>query len=202
MAAPRKDKERQRVYEEAIRLFGKQGYTKTKYSDIAAACGGTKSMVQHYYPKKELLAAEYLNQHLEDIAKQAQNYAGDDTLKLFCMMGLIHFHTLLNDTDMKLFYNDILASRELTTVLVEAERDWARTQISSSEDSPIFVEDALTTALGGAYELIFQAQKEGKRLSASYVEYAGIVPFALSIGVDRETIVGILEKCIADFQPK
>ena len=202
MAAPKKEKERKRVYDEAIRLFQQQGYTKTKYSDIAAACGGTKSMVQHYYPKKEQFAIEYLNKHLEGIAKEAQKYAGEDTMKLFCMMGLMHFHTLLNDPAMKLFYDDILASRELTSVLTKAERDWAQVRLDVPNDGPVFVKDALTTALGGAYELMFQARREGKQLSASYVEYAGMLPFAMSIGYSRQEIIDILEECISNFQPK
>ena len=202
MAAPKNLKERQRIYDHALKLFAKQGYTKTKYSDIAEASGSSKSMVQHYFPKKELLVREFLNEHLESIAKEAEAYAGDDIMKLFCMMGLLHFHTLLNDETMSLFYGDLLASRELTDIIVEAERDWAGARLEGASEGPIFVKDALTVSLGGAYELMFQAVKSGKRLSASYVEYAAIVPFALSIGYERESIVAILEECISEFETK
>ncbi|MBE6736733.1 MAG: TetR/AcrR family transcriptional regulator [Ruminococcaceae bacterium] len=201
MAAPRKDNERQRVYQHALELFRQQGYTKTKYSDIAKACGGTKSMVQHYFPKKELLAIEFLNEHLEELARQVEKDAGEDPLKLFCMMGLRHFNFLLNNEEYRYFIDDLLSNRELTGAIVEAEREWAQTRIVPPIEGPVYVQDALTVALGGAYELIFHAQKEGKPLSASYVEYAGIVPFALSIGYDRDTIIGILEECISEFDP-
>ena len=201
MAAPKNLKERKRIYDHALKLFAEQGYTKTKYSDIAEAAGSTKSMVQHYFPKKEMLVQEYLNEHLESIAKEAEQYAGGDIMKLFIMMGLIHFHTLLNDEKMRLFFNDLLASRELTDIIVRAERDWAGTQLEPVVEGPVFVKDALTVALGGAYELMFQATRSDVPISAAYVEYAAFGPFALSIGYDRGTIVSLMEECISEFDP-
>ena len=54
MAAPRNDEERARLYAAAMRLFGEKGYVATSYQDIADACDTSKSVVQHYYPRKEM----------------------------------------------------------------------------------------------------------------------------------------------------
>ena len=201
MAKPKNTEERNRIERIAFRILTDKGVSSTSFADIASRAGVTRSLVQHYFPKKELLAIEFLNEHLEELARQVEKDAGEDPLKLFCMMGLRHFNFLLNNEEYRYFIDDLLSNRELTGAIVEAEREWAQTRIVPPIEGPVYVQDALTVALGGAYELIFHAQKEGKPLSASYVEYAGIVPFALSIGYDRDTIIGILEECISEFDP-
>lgn len=72
MAAPRKDDERARLYAAALRLFGEKGYIATSYMDIAVACHTSKSVVQHYYPRKEMLLAHYIDDHFSWVINSAR----------------------------------------------------------------------------------------------------------------------------------
>ena len=89
MAAPRKDDERARLYAAALRLFGEKGYIATSYMDIAVACHTSKSVVQHYYPCKEMLLAHYIDDHFSWVIKKAQDLCPPqcDVLELLCMMA-------------------------------------------------------------------------------------------------------------------
>lgn len=50
------------IVQQALRLFRVNGYHKTSMADIAAACGLLKGSIYHYFPSKEALALEVLQQ--------------------------------------------------------------------------------------------------------------------------------------------
>ena len=77
MAAPRNDEERARLYTTAMRLFGEKGYIATSYQDIADACDTSKSVVQHYYPRKEMLLALFLDKHFDWVRETACRHHAD-----------------------------------------------------------------------------------------------------------------------------
>lgn len=196
MAAPRNDEERERIYRAAVELFLQQGFSKTSYAAIADACGTSKSMVQHYFPKKELFIDRYFAQILDGLNERAVELADDpdDVLEVFCLMGLMHFSQLLDADEMRALADDIVESRALTNSIVAAERTWARERLSERKGT-VSAADALTVSLGGAYELIYQYRQQGAPLSAGYVERAAIVPFALTMGFDRGRTEAVLEAC-------
>lgn len=200
MAAPRNDDERKRLYDEAMRLFGEHGYMKTTYSDIAHACGVSKSFVQHYFPKKELFVSAFFGQHLEDLLAHVAKEDAADPWRMFCSVGLRHFDFILNDASMRQFNDDVIASRELTSVIVQVERDWAARYLAGQPRGLVSTEDALTCALGGAYELIFQGRRCGAVLSPEYVEEAAFFSFAFLLGVPNERAAEIFQACVADFK--
>lgn len=197
MAAPRNEEERERIYRAAIGLFCEQGFEKTSYAAIADACATSKSMVQHYFPKKELFIETFFSRHLEELGARAQDLADDpeDVLEVFCLMGLMHFSQLLGG-DMRALVEDVVGSRSLTNGVVFAEREWAAERVPERQGE-VSAADALTVSLGGAYELIYQYRKSGWPLGAGYVERAAIVPFALTMGYDRERIEATIAGCEA-----
>ena len=196
MAAPKNDEERERIYRAAIELFRTRGFGKTSYAGIAEACDTSKSMVQHYFPKKELFIERYFSQLLEELNARALSLADDpdDTLEVFCLMGLLHFSQLLDDEDMRALSEDIVESRALTSGIVSAERTWAAERLPERRGT-VTAADALTVSLGGAYELIYQGGQSGRKPSPDYVERAAIVPFALTMGFDRERTEETIERC-------
>ncbi|KLD60978.1 hypothetical protein WP50_05990 [Lactiplantibacillus plantarum] len=51
------------MYEKkAFRLFAEQGYANVQMKDIAIACDISKSLLQHYFPKKIVLLSTMLNE--------------------------------------------------------------------------------------------------------------------------------------------
>ncbi|MEF2655464.1 MAG: TetR/AcrR family transcriptional regulator [Eggerthellaceae bacterium] len=196
MAAPKNDAERARIYNAAIKLFCREGYERTTYRAIAETCETTRSAVQYYYPQKDQFVAQFFNAHLECIYNRVQEKIGthSDVLETFCMMGLLHFDFLLNDRSVRPFISDVIANRALTASMVISERDWAEQHMPKSKLS-VSNADALTVALGGAYELIYQAYLSKSEITPLYVEEAAILPFALGRGYTRKHVKEILKKC-------
>lgn len=195
MAAPRNDEERDRIYHAAIALFCQSGFNKVSYREIAEACDTSKSMVQYYFPKKELFASRFYEEHIEGLARRAEELSpkSQDSLTLFALMGLMHFDFLLNDAPHKLLIDDLLENRALTDVVVSVQREWAKSHLP--EGAAVTAEDALTIALGGAYELVYQRKKLGAPISALYIERAALMPFALVMGAPRQQVRDVLDSC-------
>ena len=196
MAAPKNDTERARIYSAAIRLFCHEGYERTTYRAIAEACGTTRSAVQYYYPQKEQFVVQFFDAHLENIYNRVQERIGGnvDVLETFCMMGLLHFDFLLNDKSIRPFISDVIKNRALTASMISSERDWAERHMPTG-NLQVSNADALTVALGGAYELIYQAFNTGSEITPIYVEEAAILPFALGRGYARKNVKAVLKKC-------
>ena len=56
---------RQGILDAAAVLFAQAGYANVKMMDIAKACGASKSMLYHYFPKKEDVLFEIMKEQLQ-----------------------------------------------------------------------------------------------------------------------------------------
>lgn len=196
MAAPRKDDERARLYAAALRLFGEKGYIATSYMDIVVACHTSKSVVQHYYPRKEMLLAHYIDDHFSWVIKKAQDLCPPqcDVLELLCMMGFIHLGMLIKDEEASPLVQDFLRHPALLDEMIIRERDWLADRCPDDLDRG-FVGDCLVVGLSGAYGLLSVTLEEGRRVTPEYLMQITFVPFAISIGGKLERVEEIIEEC-------
>ncbi len=196
MAAPRKDEERARLYAAALRLFGEKGYIATSYQDIADACDTSKSVVQHYYPRKEMLLALYLDEHFAWVSDMAHRLCPPhaDIVQVLCMMGFIHLDKLLAEEKGSPLVQDLLGFRTFIEGVVMRERDWLVERWPGNIDKR-YLGDCLAVALNGAYGLLSIAAMEGRALTSEYVMRLCFVPFAISIGMNPEHVETIIEEC-------
>lgn len=85
------------ILDAAASLFAKNGYAGCKMEDIAKACGVSKSMLYHYFKKKEDILyqmlrerltqiIEVLEQYQQEVLEQHQSGLGStaDTDRIFC----------------------------------------------------------------------------------------------------------------------
>lgn len=63
------DTKRSLIMDKAAKLFADQSYPSARMMDIAKACGASKSMLYHYFPKKEDLLYAILTEHLEEVVE-------------------------------------------------------------------------------------------------------------------------------------
>ena len=191
MPAPRNDRERTRIYEQAVSLFFERGFTKTAYKDIAEACGTTKSMVQHYFPKKELLAERFFHEKLDEFLSRAKAIMPTDCsqLELLTCVGLLHYDFLLNDSEAALFCRDLLESRSLTNKIIAEEYEWASRFVRDATPDGTDMKAQFLIALGGAYDVMLAARLAGERLGACKVQLAAMLAFWLPMGHSAEEVV-------------
>lgn len=67
-----KEDRKSRIIDEAVKLFGEQGYYKTTTAQIAQAAGVTQPYVFHFFKNKEELYIEVLNRALRRLKAQFQ----------------------------------------------------------------------------------------------------------------------------------
>lgn len=196
MAAPRKDEERARLYAAALRLFGEKGYVATSYTDIAAACNTSKSVVQHYYPHKEMLLAHYLDDHFTWVKKTAKELCPPqcDVVQLLCMMCFVHLGALIDEEPASPLVQDFLKHPALLDEMIIREREWLTARCPDDLDRS-YVGDCLVVGMSGAYGLLSVTMEEGRKVTPEYLMQITFVPFAVSIGGKLERVEAIIEEC-------
>lgn len=83
--APDYDDRRQAIADRAAELFARMGFHRASISDLAEACGTSKSALYHYYSSKEAILYDILHNHTRLLLETAQEIAaapGDATARL------------------------------------------------------------------------------------------------------------------------
>ena len=108
--SPDYDKRREAIVAAAARLYAQRGFPGASVSDLAKACGSSKSLIYHYFPSKDDILYEVMAAHLDalvDAADEAMR-AGDARERLqaltLAFMRLYvgaqdHHKVLLNELD-------------------------------------------------------------------------------------------------------
>ena len=61
------EEKRGAIVDEAARLFAAKGFAGASLSELADACGMSKSLFYHYYPSKEAILAGLMNEHMDEL---------------------------------------------------------------------------------------------------------------------------------------
>jgi len=100
---------RRNILNQAAELFADKGYARSSISELAAACGASKSWLYHYYPSKEAILYDIMRLHVTELvtmAEEALAYDGSprqkfrrlarNFMKIYVNAGSKHV-ILLND---------------------------------------------------------------------------------------------------------
>lgn len=84
---------RQGILDAAAVLFAQSGYANVKMVDIAKACGASKSMLYHYFPKKEDVLFEIMKEQVQSYLEATEAVAAgssppEERLREFVTMWL------------------------------------------------------------------------------------------------------------------
>jgi AcrR family transcriptional regulator len=63
------DERRAEIVDAAASLYARHGFAAASVADLAAALGASKSLIYHYYPSKEEILFEVMDQHLRRLAE-------------------------------------------------------------------------------------------------------------------------------------
>jgi AcrR family transcriptional regulator len=77
--SPDYDKRRDAIVEAAAGLYARHGFPGASVSDLAKACGSSKSLIYHYFPSKDDILYEVMAAHLDALVHAANEamQAGD-----------------------------------------------------------------------------------------------------------------------------
>ena len=69
--SPDYDKRRDAIVAAAAALYARRGFKGASISDLAAACGSSKSLIYHYFPSKDDILHEVMATHLDALVDAA-----------------------------------------------------------------------------------------------------------------------------------
>lgn len=150
------------------RLFGEKGYDATSYGDVSAASGVNRATVQHYFPRKEMMASINLERLRSCAVAVAEDAAAPDAppfARLY-VLGQVYLASLMSCEAARTFLCDVLDRRLLTDETISADFNWSIEYVlgRSFAEGDEAVRDDMVVAMGGLYELMFRCVREGRDL--------------------------------------
>lgn len=177
MGRPRNIEEVERLRDTAFELFAVKGLDATSYSDIAKNAYVTKSHVQHYFPKKEILVTLFVERSMEavlKIARELPEFAAMDPLSKLVYVDYIQYYYAMYNEKMFRMSMDILLERSVTQAVIDAgiEFDLLHLMKYDEVSYPDELEDVLRFLYGGIYDRLYDCKSKGSDFSIEqYIAY-------------------------------
>lgn len=203
MAKPKNLKILDDISRSAWYLFATQGYSGTSYDDIAKESKTNRPLVQHYFPRKELLILGGITTLREEAAKQAEEYATPniDRFGRFYILGQIYVAALVANKEIEVFLLDILDSRSLTNTIIGFDFEWslgkAIQKLESIENHKDFFDTTIVN-MGGFYELLYACVKDGREFDIAKRLRPVILDLMIEFGIDEEASNRVLDLSTLD----
>lgn len=173
MARPRNEEMKESIRRSAWGLFQRIGYAEASYAAIAEGCGIKRNLVQYHFPRKELLAGEFL-QRVMDEAQAALGFSSADLTNRFdniYAVGAAFYGFLLQPQGYQEFLKDIVSSRSLTQDVIPFNGKWIAEHVTdanglsgSTERNELVFETLVQ--FGGFYEVLFRCLQTGQPFDA------------------------------------
>ena len=168
----------------AHRLFLERGYERTSYQDIADSAGVERNLVQYYFPKKDGLVIGLMDVALRGAERAASRYdPGDDDFLRLHLVAQVYFGFLLDERVRSLTF-DVVSSRRMTDEIILFDEEWLRDRLDSDAVRASDFTDDMTMAVGGSYELCYQALANGRELDPRDLTTRMLVAFMASLDED------------------
>lgn len=189
MGRPKNTQNRDLIAKTAFNLFVNKGYTKTTYKDIADNSSNDRTLIQYYFPKKELLIVDFLNKLLSISEKYIieKSLKSDNNFVDLYIIGQIHFSFLLMNDEMKALTLDIVSNRAITKEIVFFNENWVFSFFNMSGELNKELSDDIVMIMGGAYELIYRYLSKGESLYVPHLLKKIMISFLTAIGYDNST---------------
>lgn len=190
MAKPKNTEERNRIERIAFRILTDKGVTNTSFADIASRAGVTRSLVQHYFPKKDIFIEDFIRRCLTEISEIVENspYIDEtDPIERLYAVGYIQFEFLLYNRQMENLKQDILRTRDNTMLIVDDVIMWAMDYLSEEDDRmKDNVAEAIRYAMGGAFEQIYACLEKGWPIDGDRISDRVILLMSASLGYSTD----------------
>ena len=192
MAKPKNTEERNRIEKIAFRLLTDKGVSNTSFADIASRAGVTRSLVQHYFPKKDIFIEDFIRRCLTEISELVEESPyidAEDPIERLYAVGYIQFEFLLYNRQMENLKQDILRTRDNTMLIVDDVIMWAMDYLAEEDDVlKDRVADAIRYSMGGAFEHIYACLEKGWPIDGDRVSEMVIRLMNASLDLPTATI--------------
>ncbi len=160
---PKNTEKRDEIMRCAYHLFTENGYKNVFLSDIAQQAGISKSLLQHYFPKKSELIKSILDEMLSISFEYVENLVSeqDDLYLRLSVYTRIFWESVSKNEKWNQFSVNVISHRELLGIWVDTVYRWL---ISMKDSEAQQVEKrrlkaALTFSITGGMEVYLQREE-------------------------------------------
>lgn len=205
MPRPENPELKQRILDEADRLFRDRGYADTSYGEVAKAAGIAKGLVQYHFKKKQDLAFAVMDRVLRSAAlalgyDKRPNEPTAATFGELYRIGQAFFAYLLRSGYRK-FLVDVVGSLDLLDNVLAFNLDWALGYAHLSERTEEReVVETVVRSMGGFYSLMHYDLAHGMDINVARHLRTVMADFMLALGYGPRTVDATLDA--AAFAPE
>lgn len=202
MARRRNPETIMKILDASWNLFGKKGYTDTSYADVARASGINRATVQHYFPKKELMASQNLVR-LRGCAVERAGKEFPDAQEPFArlyLLGQIYIAALMSCAASRRFISGVLENRLLTDETINSDFEWSLEYVfdAAMREAGEGLRQDIVVAMGGLYELMFQCILRDAKMDISQRLRPVFRSFAELVPLDAQACERVLDSYAID----
>lgn len=189
MPRARNQQTEQAIRSAAWRLFFDRGFAATSYTDLAEASGVSRSLVQRYVPKKELLVGwcvAEIRRAATEVCDEAYPQRLGPLERLY-LRGQASIAAYFACEGIGRLMLDVLSSRELTQQTIVEGFRWTveHTLPDRPELHDIDEPDEIVMATGGLYELVYVYLLKGRTPDVAAVTLPSVQTFGRVFGVPK-----------------
>lgn len=203
MAKPKNEKTLRDITDAAWSSFVSDGFRSTSYESISRKSGVSKTLIQHYFPKKEDLVIAGISKLREASRIQAEKVIGEDSdsFRQFYVLGQIYLMALLSTEDTRSFLTEVLESRYLTSVVMDFDYDWSLAELGSSkeyEERKDYFRERTLEKMGGFYEILYRRLRENASVNVPESMQRVMEGMMDDFGIDKRQAKEYLEAWTLD----
>ena len=137
------DEKRGAITRGAAKLFARSGFSGASLADLAALCDVSKSLIYHYYPSKEAILFEVMNEHLDALlAATSSVEAGPEAELAAFTRALLRVYADAADPQKVLLYElDVLPPAERAAIVDKQRRLIERVEAIVIRAAPAIARD-------------------------------------------------------------
>ena len=188
-----------RVLDASWDLFGEKGYTDTSYADLARVSGVNRATVQHYFPKKELIASmnmELFRSACAELVNERYPEAKEPIARQY-LVGQIYVAGLLSTKQTRRFAHDVLESRAFTDATIATDLDWSVSEVLGQNTSAnVELRQDVIAAMGGLYGLMYHTTLTGEGFNLSERIRPGLRSLGALAGYTHEECDRIFDRYV------
>ena len=196
-------KEQDRIARIAYTMFVDKGFGATSYGEIAKAAGIQKSLLQYYFPKKDIFIANFIQVTFQCVLNEtglnSKSKVSKDFLQNIYFLAYFMFWYLTKWEKVEKLRTDVLSSRDYSKVAIDTVADWVIEVIPGANSSEAFsdkIRELISCLIGGGFEYAYDQLLRNKD-----IDVAKIVDIAMGVLVMSVKSYGIPVLKTPKFKP-
>lgn len=198
--AVRNNEKRNEILKVAFELFTDSDYGKVSLADIAAGANINKSLLQHYYPQRNNIIENMLNELLEKSYDYILSADSVDSFQNISDFSMLFFKTASKNKKLKRFIVVSVSSPELLELWIDTICRWLKDICGEDTFSYLQLRTAISFSMNGSMYLYLHEDELNLNYKYIFTNHFRIIMMMLGISSEKtDEICATTRMRIDDF---